>query len=504
MTYATQLLLCLTTAASIETDLADRLRQRWSGHQRQLLNVVLEFLLSEVTPQSTFDFERKLADAVRELAREVVEECYNLLESDEPEKMPHDVRYEAGGYRRLNKKTRNAHVATLFGTIELRRYGYRYWHRDRGEKMIFPLEVQLGLVAGATPALAEVAARGMAEAGATQGSVLKRLKEQHHVGWGPQRLRKMTEEIAQGTERFREEHQVVRILELLEKAHQSSGKCKPVLSVGRDGISLCEYRHRCFEVATTATVTVYDRRGRRLGSVYLAFAPQLGQQNMTDHLTTLIKGVLQRWEGPLPRLSYVTDAGDSETKYYRQVLRTMHHPRTGERLKWRRIVDYYHTSQRIWEMADALFGRGTPQSRGWARRMCSLLKKPNGPSRVLHSAAALQSRVKMSKARAADFRKAYNYIRSRTRLMQYAEYQKVHLPIGSGVTEAACKTVYTQRLKLSGMRWTKSGAQTILNLRVTLLSGIWRQVYSALLDSHDCGQIITYEPYPEGATQKAA
>ena len=55
------------------------------------------------------------------------------------------------------------------------------------------------------------------------------------------------------------------------------------------------------------------------------------------------------------------------------------------------------------------------------------------------------------------------------------------MPIGSGVTEAACKTVYAQRLKLSGMRWKKAGAQTILTLRVILLSGVWEQVYERTL-----------------------
>ena len=48
------------------------------------------------------------------------------MEADDPEKMPHDLEYQSGGYRRLNQKTRNTHVATLFGTIELGRYPYRY------------------------------------------------------------------------------------------------------------------------------------------------------------------------------------------------------------------------------------------------------------------------------------------------------------------------------------------------------------------------------------------
>lgn len=504
MPYAMRLLLVLTSASSVEQDLADRLRQVLAGQEQRLLQVVLEFLLAEVSPQSVHAFEQKLAEAVQELGREIVEQCLNLLEPEQAEQAPHDVRRQSGGYRRLNRKTRNPHVATLFGTIKLWRYGYRSWHRDDGEKTLFPREAQLGLVAGATPALAEVAARGMAEAGATQARVLDRLKRCHRVAWGAPRLRQVTQEISQARERFREEHQVIKVLELLEQARQSRGTRKPVLCVGRDGVSLCDYRHRFYEVATTATVTVYDRQGKRLGSVYLGFAPQLGQQTMTDQLTSLIQALLQRWEGPLPRLAYVTDAGDHETTYYRKVLRTMRHPRTGARLTWRRIVDYYHASERIWTLAEALFGRNNPRSSGWARRMCRLLKKPNGPSWVLHSAAALRGRVKMSQARAEEYRKASNDLRRRTQFLPYAEYQKLHLPMGSGVTEAACKTVFAQRLKLSGMCWTKRGAQTILNLRVLLLSGTWDGAYSQLLPSHDKPPIITYESTTPVTQQKAA
>ena len=65
------------------------------------------------------------------------------------------------------------------------------------------------------------------------------------------------------------------------------------------------------------------------------------------------------------------------------------------------------------------------------------------------------------------------------------------LPIGSGVTEAACKTVFTQRLKLSGMRWSGQGAQTVLNLRVLLLSGLWDDVYAAGVNSYNQTPIRT-------------
>ena len=71
----------------------------------------------------------------------------------------------------------------------------------------------------------------------------------------------------------------------------------------------------------------------------------------------------------------------------------------------------------------------------------------------------------MGKSRAEEFRKAYNYLRKRTPWMRYSEYKNRHIPLGSGITEAACKTIYTQRLKLSGMRWKPAGAQQILTLR---------------------------------------
>ena len=61
--------------------------------------------------------------------------------------------------------------------------------------------------------------------------------------------------------------------------------------------------------------------------------------------------------------------------------------------------------------------------------------------------------------------------------MQYQSYRRQPLPIGSGSTEAACKVVFTQRLKCSGMSWTIKGGQIILDLRVIRLSGVWEGVY---------------------------
>lgn len=461
------------------------------------------FLAHGASPAAALAFERELSELLREVGRVIVELAYNRIEGEQPEELPPTVTHASGTYRRLNQKTPNREVATLFGKLTLWRHGYRYEERDVAEPTIFPLEVQLGLVCGATPALAGEAARLMAETGATQQAVLARLQERHGVTWGVKKLRAVTENVAAAMERFRREHQAKQVVAWLKQAQQSKGKHRPVLAVGRDGITLQTQPHSFYEVATTATLTVYDRQGQRLGTVYLAYAPELGQQTMTNELTALLEEVLRQWEGPLPRLAYLTDAGDSETRYYRQVLKKLRHPRTRRRLAWQWIVDYFHAAQRLTTMAEALFGAGREAS-AWAARMRKLLTKPNGPFRVLHAAAAMKSRRTMPAARKKLFRQAYNYLRTRTSHLQYAEFRRQGLPIGSGITEAACKTVFTQRLKLSGMRWTGPGAQTILDLRVLLLSGLWEDVYAAAVNSYNQTPIRTPHCPPQHHLQNAA
>jgi hypothetical protein len=65
--------------------------------------------------------------------------------------------------------------------------------------------------------------------------------------------------------------------------------------------------------------------------------------------------------------------------------------------------------------------------------------------------------------------------------MRYQSYRRQHLPIGSGITDAACKMVFTQRLKRSGMSWTISGGQVILDLRVIWFNGIWEDGHQRYL-----------------------
>lgn len=485
MAYSIYLLLALATlpqtkkprGAARATD--PDLTQVMQPILERLGQLVEEFQRQRLTPAAVYRFEQQLQDEVRELGRVVAQWTYNRLEP-EAEALPKHVDFEASPYTRLNQKTPQ-NVGTLFGQVRLHRVGYRPSDKS-GDPTLFPLAMSLGLVHGATPALAERAARLLSATGMTQNQTLQRLREDCGIHWGVKKLRQVSAVVSTAMAAERQETQAAKLLEWLAQASASSGPHQPVLSVGRDGITM---PIRCkggslYEVASTGTVSVLDRRGRRRGTVYLAYTPEPGQPTMSKHLTQLLAAVLERWQGPLPRLCYVTDAGDNETTYYEKVLRRMKHPRTGKKLAWIRVVDYYHASQRVWKLAEALFGAG-PRAASWVRKMQKWLKKPGGINRVLHSAANLRALHRLRGNRLREYQKAYRYLRQRMRSLRYAEYRRLGLPLGSGVTEAGCKTVYTQRLKLSGMGWKASGAQTILDLRVLQLSGVWAAAYERVL-----------------------
>jgi hypothetical protein len=65
--------------------------------------------------------------------------------------------------------------------------------------------------------------------------------------------------------------------------------------------------------------------------------------------------------------------------------------------------------------------------------------------------------------------------------MHYAEALADHLPIGSGVTEAACKVLVKARLCSSGMKWKRTGAEIVLSLRaLTHTKGRWSQFWAKI------------------------
>lgn len=467
----------LTPIKTLLTTTFEPLVMQLSGALARGARLIDQFVQHEPTPQQMMAFEHDLSDLLRDVGKRIMAWALNRLEPTTDDEAPSRVEYEG----RLDRRRRQHpnQVGTLFGPVKLWRRLYE--PLGRGGRSIHPLELRLGIEAGlATPALAERV--GYWSTDHTQDEVLELLEKDHGVHWSCTSLRKLLGSLRDGMAPSREVCQVDQVVSWIEQARASKGRFRPTLSVGRDGI-LVPLRHGVAQEGSTATVSVLDRRGKRLGTVYLGQMPESGQGMLTDQLSALLRELLSRVDSQSLRLVYVSDEGYHPSEYYHQVLKKMSDPRRPwRRLEWIRIVDFYHACGYVQQLADTLFGTG-PAAQSWAKQMRQVLKtKADGVARVLKSASALR-RCRGLRGQGKLYNQAYAYIKKRTQWMRYQVYRRQKLPIGSGITEAGCKIVFTQRLKRSGMSWTIEGGQIILDLRVIRLSRIWEQVHQRYLAS---------------------
>ncbi len=462
----------------------DRACQPCLAVQEQIAARAARFLAEPITPLATHAFENDLRQLLDECGRLVLQSVFNQIEPEEAQDAPKHAQRDREDYVRKNEKSRNrGGIGTLFGTIELQRCLYEPLQqaRDDGQKSFAPLEVCLGIVGrNATPALAERVGRLAAQQ--TQQELLDTLQREHHVHWSVPVLRQVSAAVSAGIAPHLRQTQQQAVLHWLTLAQQSRGRRRIVLAVGRDGIMVPMTNAKSYKEAGVATISVYDRRGRRLGTVYLGEMPEAHQLTLSAELTAFLQAVLSDWQGPLPRLLYLTDAGYHPTTYFQEVLRPMENPRrAGERLEWLWIVDYYHAAGYVSRLATVLF-RDEKTRQAWSRRMRRLLRDTErGVIRVLHSAAQYYGRKAWSQEDRQEYHEAYHYLLTHSQEMKYSDYRKMGLPIGSGVTEAGCKVVFTQRFKQSGMKWGREGGEVILRLRLAELSGVWEEVYQHYL-----------------------
>lgn len=130
-------------------------------------------------------------------------------------------------------------------------------------------------------------------------------------------------------------------------------------------------------------------------------------------------------------------------------------------------VDFYHAAEQLKDAFDAAYGEGTTKASAQFEKYRHVLRHElGGVEKVIRALAYLRSKH----PRRQRIRQVLGYLRRNRARMGYAQSKAEHLPIGSGVVEAACKTLATQRLKRSGMRWRHAGGQAILTLRALVQS----------------------------------
>ncbi len=125
-----------------------------------------------------------------------------------------------------------------------------------------------------------------------------------------------------------------------------------------------------------------------------------------------------------------------------------------------------HASEHVWRVADAFFGEGTLDAHVWVGPVLQALRE-QGPTPLMDALGKLRPRSSRQKR---ELHNAKDYFAANRDRMRYPDFVAQRLPIGSGVVKATCRSFVCQRTKGAGMRWTRSGAQAILNLRCLHLS----------------------------------
>lgn len=138
------------------------------------------------------------------------------------------------------------------------------------------------------------------------------------------------------------------------------------------------------------------------------------------------------------------------------------------------MLDFYHLSEHVHAAAKCCFGE-SPQAGQWAAARLTDFKQLS-VTPVLAAIDTLSKTIRAPAKREA-LRKLRNYIVNRLDLLAYPSAIANGQDIGSGPTEATCKTL-TLRLKRSGMKWDRDHAAALMNLTAMYDSGQSRTYWS--------------------------
>jgi hypothetical protein len=217
-----------------------------------------------------------------------------------------------------------------------------------------------------------------------------------------------------------------------------------------------------------ATVSYYDRNGVRLGTRRMARMPEANKATLKSQLTAEVMGALiQR---PDLQVVKVADGAPDNWSYLSEVLPV-----------GQEVLDFYHAAEHLGDALGAAYGEGTPQYQERLETLSAVLRDaPEGVDTVMGALCRLRTRYPRRQA----IHKALAYFRAHRHRMHYGVLRAQNLPIGSGVVEAACKTLVSQRLKRSGMRWRTAGGQAILTFRALCQSERFERAWSLLVKTY--------------------
>jgi hypothetical protein len=426
-----------------------------------------------VTPEKTFDrlqafiaerrswkepcadmecFERELHDYIVAVEREVLAEELARLDVDLPA-----VTIEGEVYRQVVRCEET--YTSAAGPVRVMRSLYR--RLGEGERTLCPLELRAGIVEGRwTPLAARQAAFVVAHLTPQEGEDL--FRELGNMTPSKSSLDRLPKQLSEHWEAERER---------FEAALRSEETVPPeavTVAVSLDGVMVpmkdggrtqkrqdakAQGKHTCgpagYREVGCGTLSFYDTEGERLFTVRLARMPEKHKATLKDTLSEEIAAVLE--QRPDLTLVKLADGAKDNWSYLAAVL-----PQGIE------TIDFYHACEHLKVAFDAAYGQNGAKSKAQFEKYRHLLRdESDGVEKVIRALCHLRDIHPRKRKLATELA----YFRRYRHRMRYAQAQAQNLPIGSGVVEAACKTLATERMKRSGMRWRQAGGQAILTFR---------------------------------------
>ena len=220
--------------------------------------------------------------------------------------------------------------------------------------------------------------------------------------------------------------------------------------------------------AGCATLSLYDKRGERLSTIQFGRMPEHKKATLKEMLTAELTHVMA--QRPDLKLVKLADGARDNWDYLSD-----HLPLGVE------LVDFYHAAEHLQSAIDEAYGETNPKGRAHAEKLRHVLRDdPNGVDKVIRALRYQRAQHPRSKKIQTEL----TYFMNNRDRMKYAAATAAHLPIGSGVVEAACKTLVTQRMKRSGMRWLPEGGQAILTLRSLVQSDRFDRGWAILVTTY--------------------
>jgi hypothetical protein len=341
---------------------------------------------------------------------------------------------------------------TPYGAVEVERYVYQ---TSRGGRIFCPLEHQARIVRGATPLFASQISHKYAQLNVR--AVQTDLEQNHGRKVAASYIQNVAEWVGNLATAKEEDWEYA--MPALERPVET-------VVVSLDGAMVPMADSAGYREAMVGTLSFYDHEGERQHTIYLAAAPEYGKSEFLQRMEREIARAKQHF----PEAQYLGIADGAASNW-----------RFLEQHTTRQLIDFFHATEYVGKVAQALYPQRHAEAKRahWQHEHCKKLKHdPDALDVLIGEAARLSHQRTLSQKVREDVLSAWTYFTNHRHQMDYPGFTADGLPIGSGVTEAACKTLVKQRLCASGMRWKNTGARIVLSLRaLTHTAGRWTQFW---------------------------